>query len=256
MTTPLEHMLILFFSAVVAGSFVLVFPHLLKPHLKMLLAFSGAFLLGIAVLHILPEAYQIGGARVGLYIIAGFLLQITLEYFSGGIEHGHTHQVKSSHNHIHTISWTMLFSLFIHAFTESIPLGFHEHFGHDHGHSHNHLHDHAHGQNGYLWAIVVHKIPITIALVSLMVGLNASRLKTIAYLVIFALAAPLGILVHPIFEKAADPTTLFSAVMGIAAGIILHVSTTILLEASENHRFNLYKMGIIIVGFVLALIAS
>lgn len=254
MTPSLEQMLILFFSAMAAGSFVLLFPQLLKPHLKILLAFSGAFLLGIAVLHILPEAYAMGGNKVGLYIIGGFLLQITLEYFSGGIEHGHIHQKKHTYSHVQAISWTMLFSLFLHAFTESIPLGFHEHthLGHDHGH----VHGYEQSPNGYLWAIVVHKIPITIALVSLMVGLSASRIKTISYLVIFALAAPLGILIHPLFEQAADPTTLFSIVMGIAAGIILHVSTTILLEASENHRFNLYKMGVIIVGFVLALIAS
>jgi zinc and cadmium transporter len=252
MTEQLESILILFFSAIAAGSFVLLFPNLLKPYLKMLLAFSGAFLLGIAVLHILPEAYHVGGERVGLFIIAGFLLQILLEYYSGGIEHGHVHAEHAAHGHVQTVSWTMLLSLFIHAFTESMPLGFHDH---DHaGHAHAHTHNHA--QSGYLWAIVIHKVPITIALVGMMVGLSASRAKTITYLVIFALAAPLGILIHPLLEKAADPSTLFAGIMGLAAGIILHVSTTILLEASENHRFNLYKMGVIVVGFVLAFMAS
>lgn len=238
--------LILFASAVVAGGFVLLFPRLLKPHIKLLLAFSGAFLLGIAVLHILPEAYELNGGKVGLFIIAGFLLQILLEYFSGGIEHGHIHGNHQAHQHHKAISVTMLFSLCLHALTESMPLGFHVH------------HDHFHvGQpsEGYLWAIVVHKVPITIALVSLMIGMGMSRVKTIIYLMIFALSAPVGILINPLVERISDPSTIFSAIMGLAAGIILHVSTTILLETSENHRFNLYKLSVISIGFALALLS-
>lgn len=239
MTESVERMLILFVSAMVAGIFVFLFPKILKPHLKFLLAFSGAFLLGIAVTHILPEAYEAGGKYVGLFIIAGFLLQIVLEYFSGGIEHGHTRL----HGHLATgsaVSWTMFLSLFLHAFTESIPLGFHdhEHVGHVH--------------HGYLWAIVVHKVPITIALVSLLLGLNTSRPKIILFLILFALAAPLGILINPLLHLA-DQASIFAYIMALTGGIILHVSTTILLESSENHRFNLYKMLVIIAGFALAI---
>lgn len=240
MTESIERIIILFTSAMVAGGFVLMFPKLLKPHLKMLLAFSGAFLLGVAVLHILPEAYAIESTQVGIFIIVGFLLQITLEYFSGGIEHGHIHTKNGGHHHQQTISWTMLFSLVLHALTESLPLGFHDH---EHvGHSHD----------GYLWAIVIHKIPITIALVSLMVGMGVPRKKTILFLLIFALAAPAGIMLTPLLDHGHDDNTILAAIMGIAGGIILHVSTTILLEASENHRFNLYKMMVIVVGFALA----
>lgn len=246
MTESLTRILILFTSAMVAGGFVMLFPNILKPHLKMLLAFSGAFLLGIAVLHILPEAYQLGGSEVGLFIIGGFLLQILLEYFSGGIEHGHVHtkQQTDNHNHHSALSWTVLLSLVLHAITESMPLGFH---GHDHaGHSHE----------GYLWAIVIHKIPITIALVSLMMAISVPRIKILFYLFIFAIAAPIGILINPLFAHGADQTPVFAGIMGLAAGIVLHVSTTILLEASENHRFNFYKMVVIIIGFGLAFISS
>lgn len=244
MTENVERILILFISAMVAGGFVLAFPKLLKPHLKMLLAFSGAFLLGIAVLHILPEAYHLGGEQVGMFVIAGFLLQIMLEYLSGGIEHGHIHTQAQTTDRHRAISGTMLLSLVLHAITESMPLGFHDH---EHvGHSHD----------GYLWAIVIHKVPITIALVSLMVGMSLSKTKTILYLLIFAIAAPVGILINPLLTQGADATPVFASIMGLAGGIILHVSTTILLEASENHRFNLYKMMVILVGFSLAIMAS
>lgn len=242
MTESIERIIILFTSAIAAGGFVLLFPNLLKPHMKMLLAFSGAFLLGVTVLHILPEAYAMEGTQVGLFIIVGFLLQILLEYLSGGIEHGHVHTKAQTteHHHQHTISWTMLLSLVLHAITESLPLGFHDH---EHaGHSHE----------SYLWAIVIHKIPITIALVSLMIGLGIPRKKMLLFLFIFALAAPVGILLTPLFGHGHGDQSVFAAIMGIAGGIILHVATTILLEASENHRFNFYKMMVILVGFALA----
>lgn len=243
MTAPFERMLILFVAALVAGGFVFAFPRMVRPQLKFMLAFSGAFLLGIAVLHILPEAYSAGGVSVGMFVIVGFILQILLEYLSGGVEHGHIHGNVQAEEHRHAaISWTILASLVLHAFTESLPLGF---SGHDHA---GHVHD------GYLWAIVIHKIPITIALVSLMVGMQTPKFRAVAFLVVFALAAPIGILVTPLFATAANPGPVFAAVMGIAGGIILHVSTTILLEASENHRFNIYKMIVILVGFSLAVL--
>jgi len=47
----------------------------LKPseirHLKLLLAFSGAFLLSITVFSFLPEVYNQEGANVGIFIMIG-----------------------------------------------------------------------------------------------------------------------------------------------------------------------------------------
>ncbi|TVR38602.1 MAG: zinc/iron permease [Cryomorphaceae bacterium] len=259
MTESLERILILFFSAMTVGLLVIAFPKLMKPYLKMLLAFSGALLLGITVMHILPEAYELGGAQVGVFVIAGFLLQIILDYFSGGIEHGHVHHPAQHHEHEHgkAITWTMLLSLCIHAFTESLPLGFDEqlHHAHDHMHNHGHHHHH-HSHQGYLWGIVIHNIPITIALVGMMLGLKMSRAKTILFLFIFAASAPIGILVSPLISNNGQDMVVFSRILALAGGIILHLSTTILFETGENHRFNLYKMVVILAGFGLALLAS
>ena len=37
-------------------------------------------------------------------------------------------------------------------------------------------------------------------------------------------------------------------------GMILHISTTILFESSENHRFNLRKLSVILMAILLAFI--
>ncbi|HRB53444.1 MAG TPA: zinc permease, partial [Bacteroidia bacterium] len=59
--------------------------------LKLSLAFSGAYLFGITITHLVPEVFSQGDKSIGIYVMTGFLFQIILEYFSKGIEHGHIH---------------------------------------------------------------------------------------------------------------------------------------------------------------------
>ena len=59
--------------------------------IKLLLSLSGGFLLAISFIHLIPEIYIHSGEKVGYYILLGFLIQLFLEYFSKGIEHGHVH---------------------------------------------------------------------------------------------------------------------------------------------------------------------
>ena len=65
-----------------------------RKNLKLLLAFSGAFLLSITVFNFLPEVYNNSNKPVGLFIMIGILLQVILEFFSKGAEHGHVHLNK------------------------------------------------------------------------------------------------------------------------------------------------------------------
>ncbi|MDD5152079.1 MAG: ZIP family metal transporter, partial [Flavobacterium sp.] len=62
-----------------------------KTNLKLLLAFSGSFLLSLTVMHLLPDVYQSENNNVGIFIMLGILFQIILEFFSKGAEHGHVH---------------------------------------------------------------------------------------------------------------------------------------------------------------------
>jgi zinc and cadmium transporter len=234
-----NEMAILFLAAVAAGSVVLLFPDFMKRFHRMLLALSGSFLLGMTMLHIFPEGYSAGGAKVGIFVIVGFLLQMILEYFSGGLEHGHVHNPAQTHKHSGKIYWMLLVSLCIHAITESMPLSFHDH-----------LHHEAH--TGYLSAIVLHNIPVSMALVGVVLGSNGGKKQAFLFLIIFALAAPLGMWLSHSIASGSEQAEWFPIIMGLAGGIILHVSTTILLENSENHRFNLIKFSIVIAGFALA----
>ena len=45
----------------------------------------------------------------------------------------------------------------------------------------------------------------------------------------------------------------FNRIMGVVIGIFLHISTTILFEASDDHKFNLRKTVAVLIGVGLAL---
>ena len=94
-----------------------------KTNLKLLLAFSGSFLLSLTVMHLLPEVYESHNHDVGIFIMMGILFQIILEFFSKGAEHGHVH----GHDKMTQIPWLLFISLcFFEIIFESIFL-FHLH---------------------------------------------------------------------------------------------------------------------------------
>ena len=76
-----------------------------------------------------------------------------------------------------------------------------------------------------------------------------SSLLTIAlFLVCFALMSPLGIYIS---EKALFLHEYHSEIIAVTIGIFLHISTIILFESSENHKFNFQKFTAILLGILL-----
>ena len=65
---------------------------------------------------------------------------------------------------------------------------------------------------------------------------------------------PLGLLIsHFIGQQLqGDLQPYFAAVTGVVVGIFLHISTTILFESTENHRFNGLKFLTILLGVFVA----
>jgi zinc and cadmium transporter len=226
-------LIILFSSAFLGGTGVFLFKNSNTNRLKLVLSFSGAYLFAITVLHLMPDVYATGKAEIGLYILGGFLLQILMEQFSQGIEHGHIHK----HNHgQYGFPAGMMISLCLHAFLEGMPL--------------------AKGQHTeLLYGIALHHIPAAFALGSVLVHSGQSKIKTLTLLSFFALMSPLGYLLsYRIGEGAfGDIDIYFDSIMGVVIGIFLHISTTILFESSVDHKFNLKKFIAVLAGVCIAL---
>src|ERR1051326_8529388 len=92
---------LLLLSSIVLGALSVFLFKLYEPrHVKLLNAFTGAYLLCLTLLHLLPELYHPGtGAgshddiRIGALILTGFFAQIALDVISMGVEHGHAHHL-------------------------------------------------------------------------------------------------------------------------------------------------------------------
>lgn len=207
--------------------------------LKLLIAFSGAYLLSITALHLLPEVFtgDDRGAYFGSFVLVGFFIQVMLEYLSGGIEHGHAHTHRSA-----GLPVGLMIGLCLHAFLEGMPLG-----GGDAGHSH-HGHSHSHGLEPLLLGIVLHKYPVAMVFLAMLLNSGLGKARAFGLLAVFAAMAPLGTLLSGV-EMVGQYNR---ESLAIVIGIFLHVSTTILFESSEGHRFNAYKMMAIAAGLALS----
>lgn len=65
----------------------------------------------------------------------------------------------------------------------------------------------------------------------------------------FALMTPLGTLLADQMHFAEHYSKEISAVV---VGILFHISSTIIFESNEGHKFNLAKITMIVIGFALA----
>ncbi len=199
--------------------------------IKLLLAFSGAYLFSIVIIHFLPELFEHGGAEVGVFILAGFLLQILLDFYSTGLEHGHFHSDRFQH---HVFPVAAIAGLYIHAFFEGLPIS---------------LQHSEHSSNMLLMAIVLHKIPITIVLYSLLYTLHIKSKYMWLAIILFAFMSPLGTAIGQNVPGLHEFSVFLTA---FATGIFLHVSTTILFESSHNHKYNLAKLVVVVLGMGMA----
>ncbi len=209
--------------------------------IKLLLAFSGGFLLSIAFIHFLPELYSHAGEQIGIYILIGFLVQLLLEFFSGGIEHGHIH-----HHHKNAIPWGVLIALGIHSFVEGIPLAA-PFIGETTATTHHHG-----GEQTLLMGIIFHQIPVAISLMVLLLSGGIGKKKAWIIMLLFALTTPAGLLLGLVSKDLLFSLN-FDIILALVVGMFLHISTTIIFETNENHKFNLIKLISILVGFVLAI---
>ena len=213
------------FLAVMVSFLIMNFATWLRPRsFRLLLAFSGAFLLSLTVFELLPEAYQDEpGKSIGLFILLGIVLQIVLEFLSKGAEHGHLHFETRGF-----FPGALLISLSLHALLEGIPI---------------------HEDTQILYGIVVHKVPIALLLSAFLLESGLSRQLAFLFMLIFASMTPLGTYATQEFVAIQEIAPYLKAMV---IGMFLHISTVILFESSEGHTFNIRKILAILLGFGLA----
>ncbi|MCP4976665.1 MAG: ZIP family metal transporter [Maribacter sp.] len=217
--------LLLILGVLLSFAFVYIAKPKNKENFKLLLAFSGAFLLALTIFELFPSVYEKSDSKtIGVFIMLGILLQIFLEFFSKGAEHGHVHLDSEKTN----FPWLLFISLSIHSLLEGFPIEEHD---------------------TILYGIFIHKIPIAIILSIFLLNSKIKISNALFFIVLFSLMTPLGSYIAVNFEFA---VTYYAPITALVIGVFLHISTVILFESTEGHKFNLRKLLVIILGIIIA----
>lgn len=213
--------ILLFIITFIGGSIPLWMKGLDDRRMHLLLAFSGSFLLSITFLHLLPETFEELGGKAGFYLLGGFFLQLVLQRFTHGLEHGHVHIHPAGHDH-HVPLTSILLGLTVHAFMEGLPLGFN-------------YRETATEPSLYL-AVAAHKLPEAM-LATMLVASTKGKSKALIMLVGFSLITPVaGFLANSLGTSYYAMSQVVMVLIPIVAGAFIHISTTIFFESGTKHH--------------------
>lgn len=196
---------------------------------KNLLIFAAGFLIAICLNEVFPSVYSSGIHGIGIFVIAGVLLQLVLESLTKGFEHGHIHHGDSQG----ILPLSLMIGLVVHAFIEGIPLA-----------------ENPREISPYLLGILFHNLPSSFVLGAFLFGSKKIKFGGMLTVALFAIASPLGMWLGRFFDASLQPY--FLAVVG---GIFLHIASVIIFESNKNHNIDWQKILLVVSGIALALLS-
>lgn len=216
-----------------------------QTRLRLILAFSAAYLFAITIMHMLPEVFTENNVKqTGLFIVVGFCLQLIIDTFSTGIEHGHVHLHSNACKK--QLPAGIIVGLLLHSFLEGLPV-----------YNYTAING-SHINYQLVLGLAIHNFPITIAFIALLKDHQTARNKSLGLLAVFALMAPLGFLSSYLLQAfgLSSYEAYGQIAYGLVIGIFLHISTAILFESSEHHKYNIAKVIVMAFGIVIAYLIS
>ncbi len=228
-------LILLMFGPLTGAYFALKSASVNQKTLKLFLSFAGGYLLAVTFLNLIPEVFSSYNHYKGILVLVGFFFQIFLERFSEGIEHGHMHLHHKLKKQVVPVG--IVLSLSIHSYTEGIPLGA--------------LIDNDKSFYSLLIGIIIHEIPASFALITILKSLNLSVKQLSFVAIVYAIMSPMGAISSNIIEMYLNQDS-FNYFMAFVIGTFLHISTTILFENSEHHIFSKQKLFSVLAGVCVA----
>lgn len=176
----------------------------------LFLSFGAGVLLAAAFLHMLPTAIENLGPLSAVFVLLGFLLMTFLEHFT--MAHPCGEQACPNHR----IGITAFLGLSVHSIIAGLALGVGLLQAPDISVS-----------IALMAAILVHKIPETLALMGLIAASKWSKQRSFVFLLLFALMSPLGIFLG-VWLSHPSPQFL-GAALAVSAGTFLYIASSDLL---------------------------
>lgn len=200
--------------------------------LALLLSFSAGVLLGAVFFHMLPEIGEMLGENLGWPILAGFLLIFVMERFV------FVHACEERDCDIHQMGIPAFMGISLHSLLDGLALGAGLMLP----------------QLGpvVLLAVIIHKMPDSISITSILLSAGWSRRKVAMLSLLFSLTTPVGALLAYFFFRALSPENVAIAI-GISAGTFLAIATAdILPQVHRIEERNPLTLAFLVLGLAVS----
>jgi zinc and cadmium transporter len=220
--------------------------------LEVFLAASAGVMLGIVGGHMLPEAFEEGGPQIAWAVVAGFVAILVIERFvlphaahspHAGEEHAHCDpQVEREHVKRDAAGIGAFVGLALHTMGDGIALG-------------AALHDTRVATFVFV-AIVLHKMPTSFALGSILLRGGAKTRRILATATTLGLTVGLGGVLFLVASRAGtfDSAGFMPWAVGFSAGSFLHVAVTDLLPDLHRAGAERTKLALALIGGLVGMV--
>ena len=194
--------------------------------LQLFISFGAGVLLGVAFLHLIPEAMMMIEERAGLPMLFGFLLLYVLEKFIM------VHSCEAGCD-VHIVGWSSFLGLSIHSLTAGVALGA--------GIAVPEI------SLMVFLAIVLHKLPESFSLSCILLQAKFHKKRIITIMFLFAFAVPVGALIA-VHLLTSMPGDVIGWALAFAGGTFLHIAADDLLPSVHSSEQN---RGSTLIAFLL-----
>ena len=256
--------------ASLAGGWLIMLIHPTHSRLQIAISFVAGLMLGIAVLHFLPDAVeQLHSVdRTASWVLGGFLARFFLQRFFHFHHHDspegdpedccHNQEQEHTHDHTHTLagrsakqlSWVgTALGLTLHSLLDGLALAAAVQAG---AHGHAKL-----AGLGVALVVILHKPFDAMAVSALMTAGGSSRLSRHLLNAVFALVSPLGACLFYLgaSQFAESNAAFLGAALAFCAGTFLCISCSDLLPELQFHSHDRFKLSVaLLMGLTVAIV--
>lgn len=228
---------LIFGMALLGGMLPLLMPHAREDYLKLFVSLGGGLLLGMAMLHMLPEAAEMIPHSFGFWFLVGFVLLLVLERFLM------VHPCEETHCNYHTVGVAAFAGLTVHGIIEGFALAsslFVSRLG-----------------PLVLVAILAHKAPQGFALTSILKLAKKTHRQIMGFVIGVALSGPLGLfLAYGLLTEEQLPSGA-GILLAMSSGTFLYIAACDLLpELHREDKEKFKRLTAFLVGLALAMISG
>ncbi len=196
--------------------------------LRFLIALGAGSMLSVSLVHIFPEALAETGYAVYAFL-GGFLTIYLIEEIltPHAHDHGHgDHSHEDPHEHYDHVALVSWIALFFHTLLDGLAIRAGFSLSSEVGY-------------GVLIGVALHQIPVSLSLAAIFQGSKFQKKIQVLFLIVFAIAAPLGFILSDIVFSNISPL-LTGLATAFAGGSLLYVATADLLpviHAQSQHKY-------------------